>query len=127
MAEAAPVDELGTFLQLVRKLPLGSVAISDTVEPGLMTPNSIDLLVVTDTPRTRLGAETIPWNWGHLIKRPNGLILFHDYNAKDPVTGLDLYPDYTDALNGWLRRDAERWQAIAIVGTQLVVKARAPR
>ena len=86
----------------------------------------IDLIHI-DGDHCRAGVETDIAVWKHKVRRPSGLMVFHDYDRKAPDKLTPIFPDYTDALNESLRREAELWKAVEVCDTQLVVKARHPR
>jgi len=120
--------ELRTGPIIIRSFEMKSEAAAE-VFPRDADP--IDLIHI-DADHSRAGVETDIFAWGPLVRRPGGLMVFHDYDRRGPsggdgALGGSVFPDYTDALNEWLRRRAEFWQAIDLVGTQLVVRARHPR
>lgn len=115
-------NEFEHFQQLVRSLPSNArVAMGCDVEEVSPT-DPVDLVVIRRANPTRGEAETAISQWEPRVKKPNGMMLFHGYDdPRNPNTG------YTDALNEWLRRRAEFWQVIRIVGHQLLVRARPRR
>lgn len=112
------IDEIEDLHQIIKSLP--DNAVMATAEDERYPVTGVDLLVLDTVERSRAGIENAIFAWEHRMRRPGGLIVIPGYDD-------DRYPEYTEAVDGWLRRRAEFWQAVRVTGKQLVVRARPRR